>query len=928
MTYALIIIASLFFSIALQSAGALYTGLTFGILGCYVYYHHQTLRRYQENIKTLRHQVSVLIDNNITAPSKQSSGEEPSATQTTEASKSSGATGAEWNLASTNETALAPWARPTEKNSNQTGSQTSTPDIFPTNEWLQKFKRVALEGNPVARIGILVLFFGVSFLLKYIAQLGLISIEIRLIAVAVAGITMVYGGWTLRKRNNQFSLLMQGAGIGIVYLTGFTAARLYHVISPEVAFACMLLTVIASALLAVIQNARSLAFFASLGGFLAPVMVTQNTGSHVTLFSYYALLNCGLLAIAWYRSWRELNVLGFVFTFAIGGLWGFFEYLPAYVSTLEPFLIFHFLLFLAISVLFALRQPPRLTGYVDGTLVFGLPLVAFGFQAELIAHIDNALAQSAVTLAAIYGFLSYFLFRRDKKLHLLAESFMALAVVFATLAVPLAFSKQWTSMTWALEGLALLWLGLRQEKRLSRVFGLLLQLVAGLTAPSRDHITLNPDWPDAYSLTLIDFRLSFSITQNLFLVAVTGLASAWMLSRYLPVLKKRLPGEINFRWYLLVWGVYWWLFTGSREILGWVSDGYVPGALALFLMLTALLFYQLSRLLRWREISVPLLGYVPLLAVLGLLTFLETDHWFENITGLFWVPVFLAGYYLLYQYRYELSDTLSRKYQFALYWQILFFVSWELNHRIDTLTVDGSHWPYVAWFLPAIVTTVILSRMQPLSYWPLNTDLHQWKSWGSVIPLGIMSYCSVFLLILSDGGVATSYVPFYVPLLNPPELTTLLLLACIAYWYLGIRKEEHGLAGLFLDQKLIYTVAGTLIFTLLNTGLARCLHHYYSIDFNFQAMWKDGLFQAGIAIVWTVTALVATVSGNWFRLRSLWTIGASLLGLVVLKLFIIDLANSETMERIVTFITVGGLLMAIGYFAPLPPKPSLEEKSS
>jgi uncharacterized membrane protein len=53
--------------------------------------------------------------------------------------------------------------------------------------------------------------------------------------------------------------------------------------------------------------------------------------------------------------------------------------------------------------------------------------------------------------------------------------------------------------------------------------------------------------------------------------------------------------------------------------------------------------------------------------------------------------------------------------------------------------------------------------------------------------------------------------------------------------------------------------------------------------------------------------------------RALWIGGAVLLGMTVLKLFLIDLGNSGTLERIVSFIGVGLLLLVIGYVAPLPP---------
>ena len=41
---------------------------------------------------------------------------------------------------------------------------------------------------------------------------------------------------------------------------------------------------------------------------------------------------------------------------------------------------------------------------------------------------------------------------------------------------------------------------------------------------------------------------------------------------------------------------------------------------------------------------------------------------------------------------------------------------------------------------------------------------------------------------------------------------------------------------------------------------------------------------------------------------------------VVAKLFLIDLSNIGGIERIVSFIGVGILMLVIGYVAPLPPK--------
>jgi len=43
------------------------------------------------------------------------------------------------------------------------------------------------------------------------------------------------------------------------------------------------------------------------------------------------------------------------------------------------------------------------------------------------------------------------------------------------------------------------------------------------------------------------------------------------------------------------------------------------------------------------------------------------------------------------------------------------------------------------------------------------------------------------------------------------------------------------------------------------------------------------------------------------------------MGLVVAKLFLLDLSQHGSVERIASFIGAGLMLLVMGYFAPLPP---------
>src|SRR5262245_28456923 len=334
-------------------------------------------------------------------------------------------------------------------------------------------------GNTLVRVGIVVLFIGVAFLLKYAAERELLPIELRLAAVALGGVALLVVGWRLRQKRAGYALVLQGGGIGVLYLTVFAALRLYKMLPAELAFVLLAGIAVFSAMLAVLQDSRSLAITGAVGGFLAPIFASTGGGSHVALFSFYAVLNAGIVGIAYYKAWRELNLVGFAFTFVIGLLWGATYYRPALFASTEPFLVLFFLFYVAIAVLFALRSAPQLTHYVDGTLVFGTPIVAFGLQAALVRGMDFGAAWSAFGLAAFYLVLASILHARKREtLRLMVESFLALGVGFATLAVPLAFDGRWTSAAWAVEGAAVLWAGVRQGRMLPRIFGMLFQFAA------------------------------------------------------------------------------------------------------------------------------------------------------------------------------------------------------------------------------------------------------------------------------------------------------------------------------------------------------------------------------------------------------------------------------------------------------------------
>jgi uncharacterized membrane protein len=196
-----------------------------------------------------------------------------------------------------------------------------------------------MGGNTLARIGVLLLFIGVGFLLKYASEHVHVSIELRLSAVAAGAIALLIVGWRLRVRRGAYAMILQGGAVGVLYLTVFAALKLYAVLPPWATIILLLLIAALSGSLAIMQDAIALAVLGIVGGFLAPILTSTNSGDHVLLFSYYAVLNAAVFGMAWFKAWRSLNLLGFAFTFIVGTLWGVTRYRPEDFATTEPFLI-------------------------------------------------------------------------------------------------------------------------------------------------------------------------------------------------------------------------------------------------------------------------------------------------------------------------------------------------------------------------------------------------------------------------------------------------------------------------------------------------------------------------------------------------------------------------------------------------------------
>lgn len=774
-------------------------------------------------------------------------------------------------------------------------------EALSSDELTKRVKDWLTGGHTLARIGVVVLFFGVAFLLKYAAEQGLLPIELRLTGAALGGLALLVIGWMLRERKRVYGLIIQGGGIGIVYLTVFAAVGMYHLLPAMPGQALMVVLVALAAALAVLQNARGLAMLAMVGGFLAPVLISAG-GSHVMLFTYYAILNAGILAIAWFKAWRELNLIGFVFTFVIGSAWGYRYYRPEFFASTEPFLLSFFLFYVAVPILFALRAPTKLKGYVDGPLVFGVPLVATALQAALVRDFEYGLAISAFGAGFFYVSLASSLWRiRETSLRLLVETFLALGVAFATLAIPFAVDGRWTGAAWALEGAALVWIGVRQRRVLPRLSGLAVQVAAGLAFLSD------------YGATSADLPVLNSWFLSALMLALGGLVSAY----HLYVGRERLwPAERESSIGALIWGLLWWAGAGLVEIWRHVGADDRSAAAVVFIAASSMVCAWLEQRLSWRPMRYPPMFLLPFMALTSVVAFtLQDTHPFAAWGLVAWPLALAAHYRLLWRYEGLWPDEARLLAHVGALWLILFVLSWELAWQTGHLIPGNATWPLAAWLLiPLVTVELISSRGQNLG-WPVSRWLSDYLGYG----LGpVVLFLFAWLLFASAQSGDPRPLP-YLPLINPIELLQIAALIAIASW------SYRALPG--LDTNTRVSALAVLGFLVLNTVIGRSTHFIVGVPYTPRGLFGSAYFQTATSITWTVMSLALTVLATRRGYRQLWFAGIGLLVLVVVKLFLIDLAGVGTIARIVSFIVVGILILVVAYFSPLPPTRAREQQS-
>lgn len=779
-------------------------------------------------------------------------------------------------------------------------------------DFINYFITWLFKGNVVAKVAIIILFFGLSYLFKYSIDHGLLSPEIRILGAFVLGIVLLTFGWRLRQKKQLYALILQGGAIGDLYLTIYAAFKLYQLIPSTFAYILLLVICGTSVLFAVLQRAISLAILASVGGYLAPILLSTNSGNHIALFSYYLMISSSFLIIAHWQSWRILNLIGFAFTCIVSLIWGYNNFRPEFYAECQFFILANMLIYGVLAVLLSVRYANKESNQniIDLILLIGTSLLAFLLQYAITKQWEFGPAFSALGFGLFYLTGSYIILRRYPLFTKTVSLYgLAIGLSFSNLTVALAFDPQWIALIWLFEGSALSWAMLTQKQPRLAWCGALITLLGFFSG---------------------NIYLSSYLENSPYIIAF-GCISIYMLFNaclwhyYQPL---DFSTKIIKLLFITLAGITWiiWIVSSIMRINEITAK---LQAITLCFMISTWLWYIIGQKINWRILNNAVIILWPILFIsrLTIIRFIFDDTVLNSsLWYLFWPIAFLNAYFYLYlsvKRNIALPKWLLLALHISLFWitldwlfdgiELLFILLPMGLATVEFSVLLATNSSIVLLFYMLVKRRIITTPYLAKTYWLIG-----------LTPIILYLVYQLLIGIFMNGKINNWY---YIPFINPLEISAIFALMMLGVWlklaenHLRINSQSTNMANLSASLPNIILILLTLLtFLWANSLVLRCLSQWFNIDWSFYFLWHSNIVQATLSLIWTLIAVALVTTGHRYSNRKLWYTGVFIQLIVVIKLIFVDSVELDGLLRAFAFIGVALLMLLIGYLAPVPPK--------
>ncbi len=362
-----------------------------------------------------------------------------------------------------------------------TPEATSTPTYTPTptqNNNIQKdISSEEVSGRILGRIGIGAVIVGIAFFLKYAFDNNWIGISGRVMIGILIGIITIAIGQYLRKKYLQYSDLLMGGGLAILYLSVFASYALYHLVDPMIAFMGMIVITAFGVILSIWNATITLSVIAFIGGFLTPILIdVGNLGEWITL-TYITILNAGILGILLYKKWTNLIIVGLIGTWILFGTWLVNSYNQDLLIPTLLFILVQFIIFTASSVFRIVAEKLKaepIDYFVISATALGFAIVCYDLLMPEYKHYTSL---GSVLVAGFYIMIALMAYRENPSDRSINIFLPGVAVTFLTIAVPIEFSGPWICAWWFVESIVLYILASTSSSRGFQIMGVLVYVL-------------------------------------------------------------------------------------------------------------------------------------------------------------------------------------------------------------------------------------------------------------------------------------------------------------------------------------------------------------------------------------------------------------------------------------------------------------------
>jgi uncharacterized membrane protein len=360
-----------------------------------------------------------------------------------------------------------------------------------------------IGGNWLNKIGIVAIVLGMTYFLKYAIENRWIGEMGRVVLGVITGLGLLFCGEALQRRQYRaYGITIAAGGIAILYFSIFAAFNFYSLITQLPALFLMVMITTSAVVMALRYDANVIAWIGILGGFLTPVMLSTGRDNQVGLFIYIALLDSGVLALAYFKEWRTLNLLAFLLTQLTFLAWVSGFYTEAKLWRTEFFLTLFFLIFAVMSFLYNVVHR-KASQARDLTLIFMNGAVYFLWTYSLLqSKYFDYLGLYAVLMAAVYVALGSVAHRRSRQDNLLFLIFLSMALTCLTLAIPIQLKQNWITVGWAVEAVILTWIGFHLANTKLRLAAFLVAALVAIRLLFYDTSFISPATDPGFAVLL------------------------------------------------------------------------------------------------------------------------------------------------------------------------------------------------------------------------------------------------------------------------------------------------------------------------------------------------------------------------------------------------------------------------------------------